>query len=187
MTTDAELPAWAREGRAGWTWTGGTRPPFAIAPGPAQESVWDYPRPPLPVPDAREVVVRFGDIEIARTRAAIRLLETSHPPTFYLPRADVAMRYLRPAAGGSACEWKGVCSYHDLVIGTQRLARIAWSYDAPFAEARSIAGHVAFYAAPLVCLVGGERARPQAGGFYGGWVTAELVGPFKGDPGTQGW
>lgn len=186
--TDDELPVWAKAGRTGWTWTGAARPAFAVVPGPGQESVWDYPRPPLLVPDAREVIVRHGAIEIARTRAAVRLLETSHPPTFYVPRADVDAAALVRARGGSLCEWKGACSYHDVVTAAGRLERAAWSYDRPFGEAAMIAGHVAFYADRLACFVGGERARPQAGGFYGGWITAELVGPFKGDPETtRGW
>jgi uncharacterized protein (DUF427 family) len=184
---DDELPAWARAGREGWTWTGRARPPFAVVPGPGQESVWDYPRPPRLVPDEREVVVQWGGREIARTRAAIRLLETSHPPTFYVPRADIDISVIVRASGGSLCEWKGACSYYDVVIDGERIDRGAWSYERPFAEAAVIAGHVAFYADRLACFVGGERARPQQGGFYGGWITSELVGPFKGEPGTRGW
>jgi uncharacterized protein (DUF427 family) len=148
--------------------------------------VWDYPRPPLLVADPREVIVRSGSVELARTRAALRVLETSHPPTFYLPRADVAMRYLTPAGGGSFCEWKGACSYFD-VDGEQHLPRAAWSYERPFDSASVLAGHLAFYAHHLECFVGGERVTPQPGGFYGGWITPELVGPFKGEPGTSGW
>jgi uncharacterized protein (DUF427 family) len=182
-----DLPAWARAARTGWTWTGHHRPPFAIVPGPGQESVWDYPRPPRLVADGREVVVQRGDVIIARTTAAIRLLETSHPPTFYLPRADVALEYLERRLDPSLCEWKGACTYYDVVVDDRRLGRAAWSYERPFCDAASIAGYIAFYADPLVCFVGGERVRPQAGGFYGGWITSELVGPFKGDEATRGW
>jgi uncharacterized protein (DUF427 family) len=189
--TDDELPAWARAGRAGWTYTGGTRPPFAAVPGPGQESVWDYPRPPLLVPDDREVIVRLPDSagghELARTRAALRLLETSHPPTFYLPRGDVDLTRLRRVpGGGSLCEWKGAATYFDIVAAPP-LPRAAWSYERPFADARALAGHLAFYAHQLACFVGGERVTPQPGGFYGGWITSELVGPFKGDPSSRGW
>jgi uncharacterized protein (DUF427 family) len=201
--TDDELPAWARAGRTGWTYTGGNRPPFAIAPGPGQESVWDYPRPPLLVADAREVIVRLPDSsgggsggrsggrELARSRSALRLLETSHPPTFYIPRGDVDLTQLRRVpGGGSLCEWKGAATYFDVVAssaGGANLPRAAWSYEQPFADSRALAGHLAFYAHPLACFVGGERVTPQPGGFYGGWITSELVGPFKGDPSTRGW
>lgn len=188
MPTDSDHPpAWLHQARAGWQWRGAARPPFALAPGPGQESVWDYPRPPLLVADPREVHVRLGGIEIARTQAAVRVLETSHPPTFYVPRADVDMSALRAAGRGTFCEWKGDCSYYDVARGALHLARAAWSYETPFAEARAIAGHLGFYAHDLECWVGAERARPQLGGFYGGWITSELVGPFKGSPGTTGW
>lgn len=187
----SKLPSWAVLGRSAWSHTGASRPAFAEVPGPGQESVWDYPRPPALVSDPREVIVRLGDVEIARTRDAIRVLETSHPPTFYLPRRDVDMTLLRPAGGGSRCEWKGEASYFDVVVGTPpdqvTRARAAWSYERPFDEARVLAGHVAFYASTVEAFVDGERARPQPGGFYGGWITSELVGPFKGAVGTGGY
>ena len=123
---------------------------------------------------------------IADTRSALRLLETSHPPSFYLPPADVDMRYLEAAGGGSRCEWKGSAAYWDVVVGERRLSRVAWSYPEPF-DYRELAAHFAFYATTLECFVDGERVRPQPGGFYGGWVTSELTGPFKGEPGTSGW
>ena len=173
---------WLTRARESWEWRGGKRPAFAISPGPGQESVWDYPRPPIIVPDSRDVIIRKNGVEIARSTATLRLLETSHPPTFYLPRADVRAELVR-AGGGSLCEWKGPCTYYDIA----GLARIAWSYEAPFPEAEVLRDRVAFYATELDCFVGGERVRPQAGGFYGGWITSELAGPFKGDPGTSGW
>jgi uncharacterized protein (DUF427 family) len=187
VAPDDELPAWARAGRAGWTWVGRERPSFAAVPGAGQESVWDYPRPPRFVADARAVRVALGAVELARTAGAVRLLETSHPPTFYLPRADVAMAYLQRTSARSHCEWKGAATYFDVVVGAQRLPRAAWSYERPFADAAVIAGHLAFYAHTLACFVAGERVRPQDGGFYGGWITAELVGPFKGAPDSDGW
>ena len=174
---------WLARARDSWTWRGEQRPAFAVAPGPGQESVWDFPRPPAIVADAREVIVRRGGLEIARSRSTQRLLETSHPPTFYIPRADVRFEHLVRLGGGSLCEWKGPCTYYD-VAG---VSRAAWSYEAPFPEAESIREHIAFYAHELECTVAGERVRPQSGGFYGGWITSELVGPFKGDPGTSGW
>ena len=163
----------------GWTHTGASRPDFAETPGPGQESVWDYPRPPRLEPDEREVVIRFEGVEIARTRGALRMLETSHPPTFYLPPGDVDPKRLRAAGGGSRCEWKGSAAYWDVIGPTRELRRAAWSYPEPF-DYRELAGYLAFYATVLECFVGGERVRPQPGGFYGGWITPELVGPFKG-------
>jgi uncharacterized protein (DUF427 family) len=183
----SKLPLWAVLGRSGWSNTGASRPAFADVPEPGQESVWDYPRPPALVSDPREVIVRLGDVEIARTCDAIRVLETSHPPTFYLPRRDVDMTLLRRAGGGSHCEWKGEASYFDVVVGAVTHARAAWSYEHPFDEAVVLAGHLAFYANAVEAWVGGERARPQPGGFYGGWITSELVGPFKGGPGSAGY
>jgi uncharacterized protein (DUF427 family) len=173
--------------RSQWLWRGETRPPFAETPGPEQASVWDFPRPPALRPDGRKVVVRWGGMEVARTRGAICLLETSHPPTFYLPWADVDRALLQPAGGGSFCEWKGPAGYWSLVRGGERMERIAWSYPEPLAGAEAIADCVAFYAKGLDCIVGGAPVRPQPGGFYGGWVTPELAGPFKSLPGSGGW
>lgn len=181
------LPGWVRAARDHWTWRGRARPPFAVEPGPGQESVWDYPRPPVLVPDAREVLIRWGGVEVARSRRALRLLETAHPPTFYLPPQDVDRALLRPAGGGSFCEWKGAAAYWTLADGDRRLERVAWSYPEPMDDMRPLAGHFAFYATHLDCSVDGMPVTPQAGGFYGGWITPELVGPFKGEPGSGGW
>lgn len=131
--------------------------------------------------------MRCGDVEIARTRRALRILETASPPTFYLPLADVRAGVLTPAGGQSWCEWKGPARYWSVVTPGLRLERVGWSYPDPAAPFGAIRDHVAFYASRLECLVAGERVRPQAGAFYGGWITAEVVGPFKGDPGTGGW
>jgi uncharacterized protein (DUF427 family) len=173
--------------RAQWRWTGRDRPPFAVKPGPGQVSVWDFPRPPRLQADAREVVVQWGGVEVARTKQALCVLETAHPPSFYLPWNDVARQFLQPAGGGSFCEWKGPARYWSLVDGQRRLPNVAWSYPQPLAGAEALADCVAFYAHDLECWVGGSRIRPQPGGFYGGWISAELVGPFKGDPGSAGW
>lgn len=181
------VPAWARRARDGWTNVGATRPSFAAIPGPGQESVWDYPRPPALAPDGRLVEVRLGGVILASTRRAIRVLETSHPPTFYLPRADVTMALLHEDGIGSRCEWKGDATYWTAEAGGRRVARGAWSYERPFEEAAALAGHLAFYPSRFECAVDGQPVTPQPGGFYGGWITPELVGPFKGEPGSEGW
>jgi len=181
------VPEWVRAARDHWPWRGQARPPQAVEPGPGQISVWDFPRPPRLEPDTREVVVRWGAIEVARTTRALRVLETAHPPSFYLPWGDVARHLLERAPGTSWCEWKGPASYWTLVDGQRRLPGVAWSYPQPLAGAEALADCVAFYAAELDCSVGGATVRPQPGGFYGGWVTPELVGPFKGEPGSEGW
>jgi uncharacterized protein (DUF427 family) len=183
----SELPAWVRAARDQWPWRGQARPAFAVAPGPGQVSVWDFPRPPRLVRDEREFVVCWGTLEVARSRAAVLVLETAHPPSVYLPLADVARHLLQPAAGGSYCEWKGPARYWSLVDGDQRLEGVAWGYPQPLPGAEALADCVAFYAGPLDCRVDGAPVRAQPGGFYGGWITPELVGPFKGDPGSQGW
>jgi len=170
-----------------WRWRGAVRPPFAQVPRPGEESVWDYPRPPRIDADAREVVIHFGELEIARTRRALRILETAHPPSFYLPWGDVATQFLEPGSGTSLCEWKGAARYWSLVVGDRRLVNVAWSYPNPLAGAEQLADFIAFYPASLRCTVGGAVVVPQPGGFYGGWITPELVGPFKGSPGSQGW
>ncbi len=176
-----------KQAREQWRWRGRDRPPFAIVPQPGQESVWDYPRPPRLSADSREVVVRWGGVEIARTTQAIRVLETAHPPTFYLPWRDVARDLFCEAPGASFCEWKGPARYWSLVDGGRTLRAAAWSYPRPLAGAEAIAECVAFYASLLECQVDGHAVVPQPGGFYGGWITPELVGPFKGIPGSGGW
>jgi uncharacterized protein (DUF427 family) len=183
----AELPEWIRAAREHWRWQGQGRPPFAQPAAPGQVSVWDFPRPPRLVRDAREVVVRWGEIEVARTRRAVLVQETAHPPSFYLPWEDVAQALFRPAGGGSFCEWKGPARYWDLVSGNHELRAVAWSYPHPLAGAEALATSVALYAAPLDCRVDGALVVPQPGGFYGGWITPELVGPFKGAPGSESW
>ena len=125
---------------------------------------------------------------LADTGAAWRVLETSHPPTYYLPPADIAPGALVPAGGGSVCEWKGPARYYDVALCGRRAPRAAWTYPEPLAPFTALADHVAFYAGPMdACFVGDERAEPQPGGFYGGWVTRRIVGPIKGAPGTMGW
>lgn len=131
--------------------------------------------------------MHWGDLEVARTRRALRVLETTHPPSYYLPWADVAWHLFEAAPGGSFCEWKGPARYWTLVDGARRLPNVAWSYPEPLAGAEALADRVAFYPADLQCTVDGMAVLPQPGDFYGGWTTPDLAGPFKGGPGSQGW
>lgn len=157
-------------------------------PGPGQESVWDYPRPPRLERTDEVVEVELGGRTIARTTRALRVLETSHPPTYYLPVEDVATGVLRPAGGSSFCEWKGRAAYLDVVSGDRVAERAAWHYPEPTGPFAELCGHVAVYPGRMDrCLVDGERVLAQPGGFYGGWITSRVVGPFKGEPGTMGW
>lgn len=162
--------------------------PAPIKPDPGQESVWDYPRPPRLEDTSKHIQVIFNGVVIADTRRAKRVLETSHPPVYYLPPDDIRMEYLNATAGSSFCEWKGVARYFDLQVNGRRTERVGWSYPNPTQSFAAIKDYVAFYAGPMdACLVDGERVRPQPGDFYGGWITADVVGPFKGEPGTRGW
>ena len=154
----------------------------------APESVWDYPRPPRVEPSDELVEVVLGGVVIASTRASYRVLETSHPPTYSLPREAFAEGTVRPAEGSSYCEWKGAASYFDLVAGTTVAARAAWGYPEPTRGFEAIAGHLAVYPGLVDrCTVDGEVVEPQPGGFYGGWITSDVAGPFKGIPGSMGW
>jgi uncharacterized protein (DUF427 family) len=155
---------------------------------PGQESVWSYPRPPRlePVPERLRVI--FDGVTIADTTAGYRVLETSHPPSYYLPPTDFRPGALVPAPGSSLCEWKGRAAYFTVVGPTRRAERVAWAYPDPTPPFRAIAGYVAVFAGPMdACLVGDEAVTPQPGGFYGGWITRSVVGPFKGIPGSLGW
>jgi uncharacterized protein (DUF427 family) len=170
-----------------WENRGQKRPPFAIEPGPGQESVWDYPRPPTLQRDARRVEVRFADVILAGSRRTYRVLETASPPTFYIPPEDVHIELLMPSAGTSFCEWKGAARYWALKADGSSGETVGWSYPNPNAPFAPITGYFSFYPARVACYVDGERVRPQEGGFYGGWVTREIVGPFKGALGTSSW
>ncbi|MDX6324695.1 MAG: hypothetical protein QOK15_1049 [Nocardioidaceae bacterium] len=162
-------------------------PPRA-EPGPGQLSVWDFPRPPALVQWHEHVTIRFGGAVVAETPEAWCVLETSHPPTYYLPRGCFAPGSLRPATGTSFCEWKGTADYLDVLAGDRVAARAAWSYPDPVRAYAVLRGHVAVYPAAMdACTVDGVTVAPQPGGFYGGWVTPRVVGPFKGGPGTAGW
>ncbi len=162
--------------------------PIPIPPAPDQESVWDYPRPPRLEPTAKRIQIIFNEVVIADTTGAYRVLETSHPPVYYLPIADIQQQYLVPAPATTFCEWKGRGSYYSLVVGDKTAPNVGWYYPTPTPDFAAIAGYVAFYAAPMdACYVEGERVTPQPGNFYGGWITSDIVGPFKGEAGSWGW
>jgi len=183
MSSDSRL----QQARAMWQWVGEGRPPFAVAPALGQESVWDYPRPPRVAADLREVIVKLGDTVVARTRRALRVLETASPPTFYLPIADVKMPLIEPATGSSHCEWKGVARYFSVRVEHDLRTAVGWTYPDPHPEYAALRDHLSFYPGRIECTVDGVRVAPQPGTFYGGWVTPELVGPFKGEPGSGSW
>lgn len=182
---NADIPSWLQAAQNHWKHRGEERPPFADTPAAGQESVWDYPRPPALVSDHRKVVVGDHDDPLAVTRSALRVLETASPPTFYVPMSDIVIERLVPAAGQSFCEWKGPAQYW--AASTEPATPIAWSYPRPLTPFEALADHLSFYPARVACTVDGEPVRAQDGGFYGGWITNEIVGPFKGEAGTGGW
>ncbi|MFK7931644.1 MAG: DUF427 domain-containing protein [Myxococcota bacterium] len=163
--------------------------PRPLPAGPGQESVWDYPRPPRIEATSRRLQIRFAGRWIADTRRGLRVLETSHPPTYYLPIEDFIDGSLQPVPGRkSFCEWKGQATYLNIVIGSATAHGAAWTYPKPTPGSGMKPGFVAVYAAEMhECRVDGERVTPQPGGFYGGWITSHVVGPFKGTPGSMGW
>lgn len=159
-----------------------------IAPGPGQESAWDYPRPPRIEREVRTVRVTLAGELIARSTAALRVLETSHPPGIYVPLSDVGPGVLSPNPAVSFCEWKGRAVYWDASAGEAIARAAAWSYPDPAAGFEVLADFVSFYPGRVeACHLGDEPVTPQEGGFYGGWITSDVVGPFKGGPGTWGW
>jgi uncharacterized protein (DUF427 family) len=152
------------------------------------ENVWDYPRPPALVPCDRRVRIELGGVTIADSTRALRILETSHPPTVYVPREDVVAGVLRPGEHVTVCEWKGRAAYEDVVAGGRVVQRGAWHYPDPLEAYAALAGHVSFYPGRMdAAWLDAERVRAQPGDFYGGWITGDLRGPFKGGAGTAGW
>ena len=155
---------------------------------PGQESVWDYPRPAICEPTPRRVQIIHCGVELVDSRKAWRTLETSHPPTYYIPQSDIAMEHLRANPRRTMCEWKGQARYWDIDIGEEIITAVAWSYAEPTPSFESIRDHLAFYPEPLdQCLIDGEQITPQPGQFYGGWISQYEAGPFKGRPGSQFW
>lgn len=163
-------------------------PAGRVEPKAGQESVWDYPRPPRLEASSKRIRVEFGGKTIAETQRAFRVLETSHPPVYYIPPEDIRMEYLQAEAGSSFCEWKGQARYYTVEVNGNRAQRAAWAYPNPTPAYAQIKDHIAFYAEKMdACTVDGELVRPQEGSFYGGWITKDIVGPFKGGPGSWGW
>ena len=159
-----------------------------IQPGPGQESVWDYPRPPRLEDTTKHIQIIFNQVAIADTHNAKRVLETSHPPVYYIPPGDIKQEYLVQTSRSSFCEWKGRAAYYTVVVGDQQAQDAAWFYPNPTPAFASIKDYVAFYPHLMaVCYVDGEKVQPQPGDFYGGWITNDIVGPFKGGLGTWGW
>jgi uncharacterized protein (DUF427 family) len=156
--------------------------------GPGQESVWDYPRPAIAEPTDRHIQIIHKGITLADSRRAWRTLETSHPPTYYIPPEDVAMEHFVRNARRTMCEWKGQARYWDLSLDGDRIEAVAWAYCEPTPGFSGIKGYLAFYPDPLdQCLVDGEAITPQPGQFYGGWISQYEAGPFKGGPGSRFW
>jgi uncharacterized protein (DUF427 family) len=159
-----------------------------VKPGPNQESVWDYPRPPRLEDFSGHIQIIFNQIVIADTHRARRVLETSHPPVYYIPPLDIKMEYLLKSGHTSWCEWKGQAAYFDLEVKNRKIERAGWYYPEPTKDFQSLKDYVAFYPAPMdACYVDGEKVLPQPGNFYGGWITKNIVGPFKGETGTMFW
>jgi len=162
--------------------------PTRVEPGPGQESVWDYPRPPRVELSDDHVTVELGGVTIADSRRAYRVLETSSPPVYYIPPDDIATDVLAAADQTTFCEWKGDASYYDVSAGGRTERAAAWHYPTPTPPFAAIASYVAFYPGRMdACTVNGERVGAQPGDYYGGWVTSKIVGPFKGGPGSAGW
>jgi uncharacterized protein (DUF427 family) len=159
-----------------------------VEPGPGQESVWDYPRPPRVEETSKHIQVVLNGVVIADTHRAKRLLETSHPPVYYIPPEDVRMEYFTPTSHTTFCEWKGTASYYTIKVGNKTVVNGAWYYQQPTKGYESIANYLAFYPSRVdACYIDGERVQAQEGDFYGGWITDEVIGPFKGGAGTFGW
>ncbi|MFM9263785.1 DUF427 domain-containing protein [Tychonema sp. BBK16] len=159
-----------------------------IEPGVGQESVWDYPRPPRLEVSTKHVEIIFNGVKLANTHRAFRVLETSHPPSYYISPDDIQMQYLHTTLHGSWCEWKGQASYCTVTVGDKQAVNVGWFYTNPNQVFEAIKDYVAFYPSRMdACYVDGELVQAQPGDFYGGWITEDIIGPFKGGMGTWGW
>ena len=164
------------------------RPEAIEKPGPGQQSVWDFPRPPRVEAASKPVRVEFAGVEVARSQRALRVVETSSPPCYYLPREDVRVDLLEESVSTSFCEWKGIARYLSLRVGERRSVDAVWTYPDPDPGYEALRARLAFFPARVdACFVGDDRVRAQPGPYYGGWITPELVGPFKGEPGSEDW
>jgi uncharacterized protein (DUF427 family) len=163
--------------------------PQRIEPQPGQESVWDYPRPPRLERSPQQIKVIFHGVTIADSCHTYRVLETSHPPVYYIPPQDIQMQYLQPVASNrSFCEWKGLAGYYNVIVSDRQIINAAWYYPQPTQDFAPIESYIAFYPSKMdACYVDGEMVKAQAGDFYGGWITSNIVGPFKGEAGSWGW
>jgi uncharacterized protein (DUF427 family) len=171
-----------------WRHAPRTRPRCIETAGPGQESVWDYPRPPRVEPDPRRVRVELAGTRLADTSDALRVLETAGPPTWYLPQGAVRCDLLEAEPDTTLCEWKGLARYWSVRVGSRRVRCAAWSYPEPLPEYAILAGRLAFFPGRVdACTVADERVTAQPGDYYGGWITGDVVGPFKGEPGSESW
>lgn len=162
--------------------------PQRIEPAPGQESVWDYPRPPRLEDSDKHIKIVFNGVTIAETTRAKRVLETSHPPVYYIPPEDIKLEYFSKTPNSSFCEWKGRAGYYTITVGDRTVENVAWFYPNPTSTFAGIQDYVAFYPSKMdACYVNDEQVQSQPGDFYGGWITNDIVGPFKGSPGTWGW
>ena len=162
--------------------------PQRIEPKPGQESVWDYPRPPRLEPSSKHIQILFNGVTLADSQQTYRVLETSHPPVYYIRPEDIQMQYLSSTDKRSFCEWKGSASYYTITIGDKQAMNAAWYYPNPTPSFAPIQNYVAFYPSLMdECSVNGETVTSQPGDFYGGWITSDIVGPFKGIAGSWGW
>jgi uncharacterized protein (DUF427 family) len=175
--------AMVQRAREHWRYDGSARPPFAEEPGPRQESVWDFPRPPRIEPASKPLSVMLGDTELARTTRGMRVLETAGAPTFYFPPEDVNTHLLRRTGDSFHCEWKGISEE----VAAEGVQRAGWVLMQAYPEFGDLVGSYAFYPQELACYVGDERAASQPGGYYGGWVTSDIAGPIKGALGSASW
>jgi uncharacterized protein (DUF427 family) len=184
----AQIPEHLREEVEKWRNYPRVRPEQIETPGSGQESVWDYPRPPRTDLVSLPIRVEFAETLIAKTKRAVRVLETAGPPVYYIPRDDIHMEFLEPVEKEALCEWKGISSYWTVRVGDLLAKNAAWSYAEPWPGYEAIADYIAFNASKMSgCFVDRRRVTPQPGHYYGGWITPEVVGPFKGEPGTENW
>jgi uncharacterized protein (DUF427 family) len=162
--------------------------PQRIEPAPGQESVWDYPRPPRLEDSDKHIKIVFNGVTIAETTRAKRVLETSHPPVYYIPPEDIQLEYFSKTPNSSFCEWKGRAGYYTITVEDRTVENAGWFYPNPTSTFAGIQDYVAFYPSKMdACYVNDEQVQSQPGDFYGGWITNDIVGPFKGSPGTWGW